>query len=150
MVKRFYHVENKVLRDAQGGIRGGEILVDYLETPLIVPGEGYVLESEFVYDAENKTVTHTYTTRLKTQHELNLEDWKYPAYPIKFEIDGSVLFTQLGTAYRNYLGDKGYPVEIQDDDSYHVWVELINPAHQGFLDQLKQANLLTELSIPTE
>ena len=82
-----------------------------------------------------------------TQLEKDLNSWKYPEYSRKLIVNGNVLFTLEGAAYKSYLDLKSYPMELVDGN-IHIWINTVEPQHQPFLDQLKSNNLLTEESIP--
>ena len=97
-----------------------------------------------------KYYPRTYQVVDKTAFEIASEEFGYMEYQRRFDVHGSVLFDPTGVAYRSFLEDKGYPVEIQDDDSYKIWLDEINPAHQGFIDTLKANNLLVETLRPEE
>lgn len=76
-----------------------------------------------------------------TAKEIALRAWKHEAYPQRLNVHSSVLFTPMGTAYRNYLQDRGYPVELTEDGNYQVWIDVILPAHQPYIDSLVQQGL---------
>jgi hypothetical protein len=113
--------------------------------------ETQVLEAAPAYaDLTNKTYKPvTYTVRSKTPEEIALEGFGYTEYAMRLDIHPGVLFTLKGLAYRIWLQDKGYPVEMQADESYRVWVDSISPQHQNYISQLENAGDLTITQRPT-
>lgn len=123
-----------------------------LEPPLYDRLDYKLSKTEPEVDLANNQYILDWELTAYTQYEKDIRDWKYEEFPIKFWIDGSVLFTTMGNSFRNYLTDKGYPVEIQEDDSYLVWVPAVNETHAPYVQALKDATppLLIEYSRPIE
>lgn len=142
-----------VVNHKQEGIYDGPLLKDWVELTcvpmeLVLATNEDVQNEVWTVDLENKTYVQSWEKKTLSESEVKIKEWEYPEFALLLEIDGSVLFTQLGAAYRNYLMDKGYPVEIQEDDSYKVWVDTVNVSHRPFVNQLKEDGLLTETERP--
>lgn len=98
---------------------------------------------EWVADLNAETYTKVWNVVALSAKELAAIEWEHPEWGKRLDVHGSVLFTQMGTAYRNYLNDKGYAVEMQADGNYKVWIDTIEPSHQPYIDGLVNANLCT-------
>lgn len=147
----YYKVGAKLAKDNPDLLPEPWVELEQLEaiTPPIEANE-YLERGLPEIDLDNKTYKPiTYIVKSKTAEQIALEEFGYSEYSIRLDISGDVIFTSMGSAYRSWLADKGYPVEIQEDDSYRVWLNEINPAHQPYIDGLVAANKLTIVKNPS-
>lgn len=118
-----------------------ELTVTTVNPPLYDEDTQKLTGGNWTADLVNLTYYRDWHVVDLTEQELALRAWKYPQFEQKLFVHGSVLFTPMGTAYRNFLQDRGYPVEITEDGGYNIWINEIMPAHEEYINGLVAVEL---------
>lgn len=127
-----------------------ELEVENAARPTYDPETHELKHFPHAVDLQAKTYLDSYTVMPLSDYKIALRAWQYPEYALKLSVHGSVLFDSTGIAYRAYLEDRGFPVEMQEDGSYSIWLNDIEEVHQPFVTQLENNGLLTKTLRPEE